>query len=113
MTHERASEILDAVLKAFKGGDVNVVTRELLLYYIAVAHQRILTGQVLTHDPDSQILRYPMPNLFSPIAEALTDGHPVLDGLSEQQQQGKAMRSIFCLILRRCILSVMARLSDV
>ena len=90
MTHERASEILDAVLKAFKGGDVNVVTRELLLYYIAVAHQRILTGQVLTHDPDSQILRYPMPNLFSPIAEALTDGHPVLDGLSEQQQQGES-----------------------
>ena len=90
LSHDRAGEILDDLLVVFDSGKVNKITRELLMYYIAVAHQRILSGHVLSHEAGSKVLQYPVPNLFSDAALSLLDKSKRLQHLTTQQQQSES-----------------------
>lgn len=56
-------KILDDLLVVFDSGKVNKITRELLMYYIAVAHQRILSGHVLSHEAGAKVCNI----LFEPL----------------------------------------------
>lgn len=97
LSHERAGQILDDLLVVFDGGKVNTITRELLMYYVAIAHQRILGGHILANNEQSKVLHYPVPNLFSDTASSMLDRAKRLQHLTTQQQQSESDALYFLL----------------
>ncbi len=91
---EQKSREIDAIVKMFDMGRPNLVTREIAMYYGAVAEQRAKDGHALSLAKTHFALKYPVPNIFEELREAL-DPAPSFGPLSIGEQMGESAALFF------------------
>lgn len=91
---DQKSREVDAIIKMFDMGRPNLVTREIAMYYAAVAEQRAKDGQSLSLQNTHFALKYPVPNVFEEMTEQL-DPAPQFGPMSIGEQMGESAALFF------------------
>ncbi|MFD1484754.1 helix-turn-helix domain-containing protein [Lacticaseibacillus baoqingensis] len=87
---------IDAIIRMFDMGRPNLVTREIAMYYGAVAQQRAKDGHALSLANTSFALKYPVPNVFEELQDVLPAGLDHSDlSISEQMGESAALFFLF------------------
>ncbi|WP_390410370.1 helix-turn-helix domain-containing protein [Lacticaseibacillus jixiensis] len=90
----RKGQEIDAIIKMFDMGVPNLVTREIAMYYWAVAEQRAKDGYTVALNTSHYALKYPVPNVFEELKEQL-DPTPVFVPMSISEQMGESASLFF------------------
>lgn len=86
--------VIDGSVKLFDIGQPNYVTREILMYYIAISQRRANEGRSVPYMPADTVLKYPVANMFDELS-ALNSNRFHFPVLSTDEQMGESTALYF------------------
>lgn len=94
LKREAVGRVVDETVTLYDMNKPNYVTREVTMYYTAIAHKRSSEGHVITYDPNQLTLRYPTANMFEELQPSLAQDF-LFPKFSTEGQMGESAAMYF------------------
>ncbi|WP_203623836.1 MULTISPECIES: helix-turn-helix domain-containing protein [unclassified Lacticaseibacillus] len=94
LKRDAVGEVVDETVALYDMNKPNYVTREVAMYYTAIAHKRSSEGLVIIYDPNKLTLRYPTANLFEELQPGLAEDF-LFPQFSTEGQMGESAAMYF------------------